>query len=160
MATLAELPPAVQSTINTILSLPIHQYLSLNFHSVTHPSSVPAKSVISTSKIFFPLSTHVINPAGSLHGGVSAFTLDVACFICVLPTLAPDEGAVTIASSCQFIGTVSELGKVVEIEGRLVKRTKDLAFCEGVLMCKGTILAKGSFTKKIVKKPKKKDEKL
>jgi len=40
-----------------------------------------------------------------------------------------------------------------EVDGRLVKRGKSIAFCEGDMKCEGVLIAKGSLTK-IITSPK------
>lgn len=41
-------------------------------------------------------------------------------------------------------------GNVYEIEGRVTRRGKTVAFCEGEVRCKGKVVAKGSVTKTII----------
>ena len=50
------------------------------------------------------------------------------------------------------------VGKLVELEGRVIRRGKKLAFCESVAMCEGKVVAKGMLTKSIVPPPKEKEK--
>jgi acyl-coenzyme A thioesterase PaaI-like protein len=49
----------------------------------------------------------------------------------------------------QITGAVPGEGKKYEVDGRLVKRGKSIAFCEGDVKCDGVLIAKGSLTKMI-----------
>jgi acyl-coenzyme A thioesterase PaaI-like protein len=94
----------------------------------------------------------------SLHGGITTSVLDSICLFAVTPTLQPGEESVTIASSFQLIGAVVGVGKVVELEGRVLRRGKRVVFCESVAMCEGVLVARGMLTKSIVPPPRMKDE--
>ncbi len=55
----------------------------------------------------------------------------------------------TIASSFQILDAVQGEGKKYEVEGKVVRRGKSIAFCEGEVRCEGRVIAKGTLTKKI-----------
>jgi len=65
----------------------------------------------------------------------------------------PVENAATVSSSYQLMGSVIGEGKVVEFEGKVLRRGKNIVFCESVARCEGRIIGKGSLTKALVKVP-------
>ena len=142
-----------QAKLDLLQSTPLHKHNGLILQRIDNPTS-------STPIAYATVTTepHHLTPRNppSLHGGITTSILDSVCLFAVTPTLHPGEESVTIASSFQLIGVVVGVGKVVELEGRVIRRGKKLAFCESVAMCEGKVVAKGMLTKSIVPPPKEK----
>lgn len=81
--------------------------------------------------------------------------LDTCALMALLNSLAQNEHGVTVSSAVQLISGVQGIGKRIDFEMRLLKRTKRLAFLEGEARSEGALLAKATFTKAIVELEKK-----
>jgi len=140
-----------QSRLDLLQATPIHKYNGLVLQRIDNANSATptAHATVTTEK-------HHLTPRNpsSLHGGITTSVLDSVCLFAVTPTLHPGEESVTIASSFQLIGAVIGEGKVVELEGKVLRRGAKLAFCESIATCEGKIIAKGMLTKSIVPPPK------
>ncbi len=137
--------PYAQRLTQSVLAIPIHQALNLNLisQSPSHGSSKP------TALIFFISAPIHLTKANTVHGGILSLTIDAACLIALVPTLSDGQTAATIASSFQILDAIPGEGNVYEIEGRVTRRGKRVAFCEGEVRCGGRVIAKGSVTKTI-----------
>lgn len=140
-----------QAKLDLLQASSIHQYNGLVLQRIEN-----ATSATPTAYATVTTTTRHLTPRNppSLHGGITTSVLDSVCLFAVTPTLHPGEEAVTIASSFQLIGAVIGEGKVVELEGRVLRRGAKLAFCESIATCEGKIVAKGMLTKSIVPPPK------
>lgn len=130
----------------SVTSASIHKALGITLISQT-------SSPQPTALLDFTTSSLHLTPNNTVHGGISSLAIDGACFLALIPTLEDGEGAATIASSFQILGAVVGEGKKYEVEGRVIRRGKRIAFCEGDVRCEGKIIAKGSLTK-VVTSPK------
>ncbi|PVH71523.1 hypothetical protein DL98DRAFT_577322 [Cadophora sp. DSE1049] len=113
-----------QALTQSATSLPIHAALGLNLISQT---SSPQPTAVHT---FTSAPIH-LTPSQTLHGGIASLMIDAAGYEALIPTLSEGQTAVTIASAFQILDAVPGLGKVYEVEGRVVRRGKRTAFCEG-----------------------------
>lgn len=102
---------------------------------------------VPTAKLEFTTTERHLVPSGSVHGGISSLIIDSACFLAVIPTLEAGQGTATVASSFQILGSVKGVGKRYEVEARMVKRGKNVVFCEGEVRYHGKLIAQGNLTK-------------
>jgi len=119
----------------------IQQHLSVRLISQTIEDGIP------TARCEFISDPRHLVSSGTVHGGISSLILDSACFLAVIPTLDPGQGTATIASSFQILGSITGVGKRYEVVARMVKRGKNVVFCEGEVVCQGKLIVKGNLTK-------------
>ncbi|KAL2068347.1 hypothetical protein VTL71DRAFT_16445 [Oculimacula yallundae] len=124
-----------------VLAVPLSQTLGLSLVSQTSSPQPEALLTLTTTPL------HLIPNAQTLHGGISTLLIDTACYIALIPTLSEGQTAATIASSFQILDAVRGVGKVYEIEGRVVRMGRKVVFCEGSVKCEGRIVARGNVTK-------------
>lgn len=136
-----------QARFDLLEALPLHIFNNLTLTSISNPHSPTPTAHATVTTLARHLTPR--EPA-TLNGGITTSVLDSVCLFAVTPTLAPGEESVTIASSFQLIGGVAGVGKVVEFEGRVVKRGKRVVFCESVASCEGVVIARGMLTKSVV----------
>jgi len=134
-----------QSLTQMVLTAPIHAHLNLHLASQhqTPPSNAP------TAHTTFTTGPQHLVTTGSVHGGVSSLLLDTTCYLALIPSLFEGQAAATVASSFQILDFVIGEGKVYEVEARMIRRGKRLAFCEGEVKCEGKVVVRGSLTKVI-----------
>jgi acyl-coenzyme A thioesterase PaaI-like protein len=136
-----------QAKLDLLQSTTIHKFNGLVLQRIDN-----ATSATPTAHAMVVTQAHHLTPRdpSSMHGGITTSVLDSVCLFAVTPTLKPGEESVTVASSFQLIGAVVGEGKVVELEGKVLRRGGKLAFCESTATCDGKIIAKGMLTKSIV----------
>lgn len=142
-STTSDLSPYAEQLTQDVLNAPIHQTLGLKLIS---QSSTPVPTAILN---FTTTSIH-LTPSNTGHGGISSLIIDSACFLALIPTLSDGQSSATIASSFQILSSVPGEGKLYEVEGRVVRKGKSIAFCEGEVRCEGKAIARGTLTKMIV----------
>lgn len=125
---------------NAVLSTSIHRHLDFSLVSQS-----PSYTLVT-----FTTQPQHLTPTSTLHGGINTLALDITCFLAAVPTLSEGQSAATIASSFQITSVVAGVGKVVEVHAKVVKRGKDVLFCEGSITSEGKIVAKGSVTKMVI----------
>ncbi|KAH7321886.1 HotDog domain-containing protein [Rhexocercosporidium sp. MPI-PUGE-AT-0058] len=135
-------PSYTEILTQTVTTLPIHVSLGL---SLISQAASPQPTALLT---FTSAPIHLTN-AQTVHGGISTLLIDAACYSALIPTLSEGQTAATVASSFQMLDAVPGEGKIYEIEGRVVRRGKSIAFCEGEVRCEGKVIARGSLTKVI-----------
>ena len=101
------------------------KFIGLNFEYL--PENVN-KSDISVLKITFEVNEMLMNPQGTLHGGVMATVMDISMRHLLHETVG--KGA-TIEMKIQYLRPVSE-GRVT-CEGRFIKKGRRLSFMESRL---------------------------
>jgi len=69
------------------------------------------------------------NGVGWLQGGMLVALADEAMALAIYPQLTPGEGIATISESTSFIKGVRD--GVVYAEGRVIRKGRRVAFCEG-----------------------------
>ena len=87
-------------------------------------------------KITFEVNEMLMNPQGSLHGGVMAAVMDISMGHLLYKTAG--MGA-TIEMKIQYLRPVSQ--GTVTCEGRFIKRGRSLSFMESRLFCSAGKLA-------------------
>ncbi len=137
-----------QSLNSSVLKTPIHTSLGINLTS-------QALSPIPTAKIQFTTTAIHLTPSNTVHGGISSLLIDTACFLAVIPSLSEGESVATIASSFQILDAVPGDGRLYEVEGRVVRRGRNVVFCEGDVKCEGRWIAKGNLTKVVMREKSK-----
>lgn len=93
-------------------------------------------------------SANSLNAVDALHGGVIATVLDVAAYLSVLPHLAADEEAVTVAFAAQYVSAAGPEA-LLRARGTFTHRTRRLAFAGADLYCESRLLARAAVTKAI-----------
>lgn len=91
----------------------------------------------------------LLNPAGSLHGGVIYTLCDVACYCALLTQLAPDEEAATHDLQVSLLRG-ARADQVLRFEGEVLKRGRQLAFGSAQVHANGKLLARAQVTKSIL----------
>ena len=89
---------------------------------------------------------HLLNPLGSVHGGVALTLIDSACGCAVHTELDAGVGYTTVETKANFVRPVPTEG-VVRCEGRVLSRGRQIATAEAQLMDEnGKLLAHGTST--------------
>lgn len=85
---------------------------------------------------------------GGLHGGVFYALLDAICMLALLPELSDAEHAVTHDLHVSMMRSVPP-GTRCELEGRVLRKGRSIAFMEGVARADGRVIASARVTKSI-----------
>ena len=101
------------------------KFIGLNFEYLPENVDKFEKNVL---RISFDINEMLMNPQGSLHGGIIATVMDISMGHLLNETVG--KGA-TIEMKIQYLRPVSE-GKVT-CEGRFIKRGRRLSFMESRL---------------------------
>lgn len=98
----------------------------------------------------FRVEVRHLNSMGYCHGAVIAGFADMQAVL-VRPEIGiPDQAIPTINLTTDFIA-VSPLGAWVEMRAALVRKTRSLVFCQGVITADGEIVARTNAIYKIGK---------
>lgn len=90
---------------------------------------------------------HLLNPLGSVHGGVALTLIDSAAGCAVHSELGPGIGYTTVETKVNFTRPIAPEGGPVRCEGRVVTRGRQIATAEArLLSAEGRILAHGTST--------------
>ena len=90
---------------------------------------------------------HLLNPLGSVHGGVALTLIDSAAGCAVHTTLSAGTGYTTVETKVNFTRAIRPDGGTIRAEGRVVTRGRQIATAEArVLSADGKILAHGTST--------------
>jgi uncharacterized protein (TIGR00369 family) len=119
----------------------IHRHLDLKLTFQGLENGVP------TVRCEFIATERHLLKGGNVHGGISSLIMDTACGLAVIPTSEIGQGTATLASSFQILRSVVGAGKKYEVVARVLKRGKNVVFCEAETSCEGKLIAKGNFTK-------------
>ena len=94
---------------------------------------------------------HLLNPLGTVQGGIVAAILDDVFSVAVLAKLGPDDAAPTIEMKVSYLKPVRP--GVVRGIGRVLQQGSSVAFVESELRdAEGNLLAKASATTAIRKR--------
>ncbi len=90
---------------------------------------------------------HLLNPLGTVHGGVALTLVDSAAGCAVHTTLPADTGYTTIETKVNFTGPVRKDSGTLRAEGRVIARGRQIATAEArVTTLDGRIVAHGTST--------------
>jgi len=100
-------------------------------------------------RLSLPLASHHTNPLGVMHGGVVATLLDEAAALAVSSALGVAPGQppphLLVEMNVSFL-SAARPGQTLEVEGRVLRLGRRVAFAESEARCGGTLVAKGRFT--------------
>jgi uncharacterized protein (TIGR00369 family) len=89
----------------------------------------------------------LLNPLGSVHGGLALTLIDSAAGCAVHATLPAGTGYTTVETKVNFTRPIAPDGGIVRCEGRIVSRGRRIATAEARLVdTGGRLLAHGSST--------------
>ena len=120
----------------------LSKFLGLNFEYILTNEFDPAKTKL---KITFNVNEMLMNPQGSLHGGIMAAVMDIS----MGHLLNKTEGmGATIEMKVQYLRPVFE--GIVTCEGGFIKKGRSLTFMESRLFdCRGKLAAFATATWKM-----------
>ena len=93
----------------------------------------------------------VETPHGGAHAAAIQALLDVCCFVEVMPHLAEDEHAVSVATQFQLIGATAP-GSTLVATASLDRRTRKLAFLTAEARVDGEVVSRAQITKAVVRR--------
>lgn len=100
-------------------------------------------------QIGLTLAAKHCNSRGFLHGGVIAALADNAMGLsCVAGTVTAD-GLVTVSLSLDYVGT-AKLGQWLQIEPRVIKTGRSMAFADALITANGATVARASATFRVL----------
>src|SRR5688572_359005 len=89
----------------------------------------------------------LLNPLGSVHGGLALTLIDSAAGCAVHTTLPAGTGYTTVETKVNFTRPIAPDGGIVRCEGRIVSRGRRIATAEASLVdAAGKLLAHGTST--------------
>ncbi len=98
-----------------------------------------------------PASEKLLQFQGAVHGGAIYSVADAAIAIAVLTTCEPEEQAVTLEGKINYLAPV-RAGEMIAVEGKLVKRGRQIALGEVEVKGKDDrLVAKGLITYMVVR---------
>jgi uncharacterized protein (TIGR00369 family) len=100
-----------------------------------------------TAGLRFELGPNVLNAVDILHGGVISTVLDLAAYLAVLSELDEDEEATTHGLAVQFVARAKL--PPLRATGRVVRRTRQLAFVSAELRDPERLVAAAQVTKSV-----------
>lgn len=89
------------------------------------------------------------NSRGFLHGGVIAALSDNAMGLSCGKSLHSAEGLVTISLNVDYVGT-ARTGQWLQIEPRVLRTGRSMAFADAVVTANGQIVARASATFRVL----------
>ena len=90
---------------------------------------------------------HLLNPLGSVHGGVALTLIDSACGCAVHSELDAGVGYTTVETKVNFTRAIDPAGGPVRCEGRVLSRGRTIATADAFLRDdSGRLLAHGTST--------------
>jgi uncharacterized protein (TIGR00369 family) len=89
------------------------------------------------------------NSRGFLHGGVIAALADNAMGLSCAGELASAGGLVTVSLSLDYVGA-ARLGQWLQIEPRVIKTGKSMAFADALVTADGSTIARASATFRVL----------
>lgn len=92
------------------------------------------------------------NSRGFLHGGVIAALADNAMGLSCGKSLPSVEGLVTISLNVDYLGT-ARTGQWLQIEPRVLRTGKSMAFADAIVAADGQVVARASATFRVLGQP-------
>ena len=108
-----------------------------------------SRRVEGTVQIGMRLRNAHCNSRGLLHGGVIAALADNAMGLSCASALASVGGLVTVSLSLDYVGT-AKLGQWMQIEPRVLRTGKSMAFADALIRADGDIIARASATFRVL----------
>jgi acyl-coenzyme A thioesterase PaaI-like protein len=90
----------------------------------------------------------VMNAVNAVHAGAISTVLEIAAYLALLPDLSDDEEAVSHGLSISYIGR-AEGDEALVANGRVLRRTRRLAFVTAELRQGERLLATAQVTKSV-----------
>lgn len=88
-----------------------------------------------------------LNPAGTVHGGLSATLLDSCMGLAIHSTLEQGSGSTTLEIKISFVRPVTPQTGPIRAEGRVINRGRRIGIAEGrITDGEGRLLAHGTTT--------------
>lgn len=131
--------PDTAARVQSVLDIPLNRFLGMQLRDEADPSA----------GIWFPVGPSAQNQAGVLHGGVVTTLLDTACYLALLPHLAPEEHAVTHDLTVSLLRPVAA-GSRVDVTGTVLRRGRAVAFLRADASVDGVVVAAAQVTKSVV----------
>ncbi|GAA3184392.1 hypothetical protein GCM10010531_43220 [Blastococcus jejuensis] len=131
--------PDTTARVQSVLDIPLNRFLGMQLRDEADPSA----------GIWFPVGPSAQNQAGVLHGGVVTTLLDTACYLALLPHLAPEEHAVTHDLTVSLLRPVAA-GSRVDVTGTVLRRGRAVAFLRADASVDGVVVAAAQVTKSVV----------
>jgi uncharacterized protein (TIGR00369 family) len=97
-------------------------------------------------------TTHHVNPAGLVHGGLLTTLIDHALSAIAWEALER-RACVTVQLDTQFLSAARE-GQFLEARGRVVRATSNLVFMQGQVAVAGVEIVAASAVLKVIAKPR------
>lgn len=101
------------------------------------------------ARIDIVVGAGAVNPAGLFHGGIVYTVCDMACYAALLALLEEGENAATHDIHVSVL-RAARAGDCVRFTGRVLRRTRNVAFLEAEARSNGELLARAAVTKSIL----------
>jgi uncharacterized protein (TIGR00369 family) len=108
-----------------------------------------SRRVDGTVQIGMMLAPKHCNARGFLHGGVVAALADNAMGLSCATGLASAGGLVTVSLNLDYLGA-AKLGQWLQIEPRVIKTGKSMAFADALITADGATIARASATFRVL----------
>lgn len=125
-----------EGRVKGVLEIPLHQFLGLR---LSDPSDFSAG-------LLLDVTSHSLNQADLLHGGIVSALLDVASYIALVPLLAAGEHAVTHDISVQLLRPVLPEARVL-FRGHVLRAGRRVAFLRAEARVEDRVVAAAQVTK-------------
>ncbi|QWC84181.1 PaaI family thioesterase [Nocardioidaceae bacterium] len=133
-------PSSSPDRLSAVLTVGLNEALGLRFVDAQDPQAGLA----------MPVEGLAATPFGGAHAAAIQALLDVCCFVEVIPHLAEDEHAVSVATSFQLIGATPP-GSTLVATATIDRRTRKLAFLTAEARIDGEVVSRAQVTKAVVR---------
>lgn len=99
------------------------------------------------ARLTLPWDGRLVNPMGTLHGGVFSTLVDAALG-CALLSKEEVKGIATMELKVNFFTSIT--GGMIKAEGEIIHRRGTIAFGQARIYCKNNLTALGSATYKLI----------
>jgi uncharacterized protein (TIGR00369 family) len=108
-----------------------------------------SRRVDGTVQIGFTLRNAHCNSRGFLHGGVIAALADNAMGLSCGSRLHSVQGLVTVSLGVDYVGA-AKIGQWLQIEPRVLRAGKSMAFADALIRADGDVIARASATFRVL----------
>ncbi|MCW5751303.1 MAG: PaaI family thioesterase [Alphaproteobacteria bacterium] len=129
----------LETMIEQVMAIPLHRHLGLEL----------VEREEGRARLRFRAGPAALTNVGSVHGGVLSLLLEPAALLALLPMLDAGESAATVDVHVAF-PAAPEPGHWIELEGRVIRRARQLAFCEAEARSGGRLCAAARLTKAVL----------